>query len=129
MKIYFFNKVLFQGTPEECECFKNNFLDTLEKLDNEMKDTYPMKQTDTYETYFEALKILNPFVYDTLCYIKEGVGEYFIGFRFRKMGLVGTSVRVYADLETKMPKAYTLAFVFNIICFGLDMPHVWRYEE
>ena len=78
MKIYFFNKVLFQGTPEECECFKNNFLDTLEKLDNEMKDTYPMKQTDTYETYFEALKILNPFVYDTLCYIKEGVGEYFL---------------------------------------------------
>ena len=59
MKIVFFNKVLFDGTKEECEIFKSNLLDTLAKLDDELKDTYPMKQTDTYKTNFEALKNLN----------------------------------------------------------------------
>ena len=129
MKIAFFNKVIFEGTKEECESYKNHLLDTLAKLDDELKDTCPMKETDTYQSYFEALKNLNPFVYDTLCYIKEGVGDYFLEFRFRKMGLVGIGVRVYADLETKSPKIYTLAFIFNIICFELDIPHVWRFEE
>ncbi len=128
MKVIFFNKTIFEGTPEECESFKNNLLDTLAKLDDELKNTYPMKETDTYQSYFEALKNLNPFVYETLCFIKEGVGDYFLEFRFRKMSLVGIGVRVYADFETKKPKAYTLAFIFNIICFGLDMPHVWRIE-
>ena len=129
MKIIFFNKPLFEGTKEECETFKSNLLDTLIKLDDELKDTYPMKETDTCETYFEALKVLNPFVYDTLCYIKEGVGDYFLEYRFRRMGLTGVGVRVYADLETKRPKIYTLGFLYNIICFELDMPHVWRFEE
>ena len=129
MKIMFFNKAIFEGTAEECEAFKNNFLDTLVKLDDELKDTYPMKATDTYESYFEALKFLNPFVYDTLYYIKEGVGDYFLEYRFKRMGLAGISVRVYADLETKKPKVYTLGFIFNIISLGLDMPHVWRFSS
>ena len=129
MKIVFFNKELFEGTKEECETFKNNLLDTLTKLDDELMDTYPMKKTDTYQTYFEALKVLNPFVYDTLSDIKECVGDYFIEFRFRRMDLTGVGVRVYADFETKRSKIYTLGFIFNIICFQLDMPHVWRFEE
>lgn len=48
---------------------------TLGKLDDELKDTY-----------FEALK---SFVYETLSYFKEIVGDYFIEFDFRRMDLAG----------------------------------------
>lgn len=129
MKILFFNKVIFEGTPEECESFKNNLLDTLAKLDDELKDTYPMKQTDTAETYFESLKNLNPFIYDTLSYLKEKVGVYFVGFYFYKMNLAGVGIEVYDDFETKRKKTYALSFIFNTIVFELENQTFWKIEE
>lgn len=129
MRILFFDKVICEGTAEECEAFKSDLLDTLSKLDDELKDTYPMKETDTYQTYFEALKVLNPFAYETLSYLKEIAGDYFIEFRFRKMGLVGISMRVYADLETKRTKVYSLAFIYNIFAFDLTEVAIFKIEE
>ena len=129
MKIIFFDKVIFEGTEEECESFKKDLLDTLWKLHEELMDTYPMKQTDTYQTYFEALKTLNPFIYETLSYLKEMVGAYFIEFQFRHNDLVGVGIRVYADLETKRTKVYTLGFIFNTIALELRKQTIWKIEE
>ncbi|MBQ7956110.1 MAG: hypothetical protein IJ282_10225 [Lachnospiraceae bacterium] len=129
MKMVFFNKVLFEGTKEECEIFKSNLLDTLAKLDDELRDTYPMKQTDTYETYFEALKNLNPFIYETLCYLKNLIGDYFVEFQFLNMRLSGVNILVYTNLETKKTKIYTLGFVFNMIALGLRNQTIWKIEE
>lgn len=129
MKMVFFNKVLFEGTKEECEIFKINLLDTLAKLDDELRDTYPMKQTDTYETYFEALKNLNPFIYETLCYLKNLIGDYFVEFQFLNMRLSGVNILVYTNLETKKTKIYTLGFVFNMIALGLRNQTIWKIEE
>ena len=129
MKIIFFDKVLFEGTKEECEAFKKNFLDTLAKLDDELQDTYPMKETDTYESYFEALKILNPFVYEKLSFYKEWIGDCFMKYTFYKMRLASVGIRIYTNPERTKTKIYTLGFVFNIILFELDVPAVWRMEE
>ncbi len=129
MKIIFFDKVICEGTAEECNAFKKNLVRTLSKLDDELKDTYPMKATDTYQTYFEALKILNPFIYETLCYLKEIVGDYFIEFQFHHMDLQGVAIRVYADLETKKTKVYTLGFIFNTIVLELRKQTIWKIEK
>ena len=43
LKIIFFDKILFEGTKEECDIFKKNFVKTLSKLDDELRDTYAMK--------------------------------------------------------------------------------------
>lgn len=129
MKFILFDKVLFEGTNEECEKFRKDFLDMLWKLDGELKDTYPMKSTDTWETYFEALKVLNPFVHEKLSFIKEWLGVYFYEFYFYDMCLSGVSLMVYTDLETKKFKAYTLGFLFNTIVLELYVPRMWRVEE
>ena len=129
MKIIFFDKVIFEGTPEECEAFRKDFAKTLGKLDDELQNTYPKKKTDTDETYFEALKTLNPFVYETLCNIKEMVGEYFIGFRFWDTDLVGVKMLVYADLETKKLKVYALSHIYFMVALELRKHTVWRIEE
>ena len=129
MKIIFFDKVVCEGTKEECMVFKKNLLDMLIKLDEELMNTYPMKATDTYQTYFEALKILNPFIYETLSYFREIVGDYFIEFQFHHMDLVGISIRVYADLETKRTKVYTFGFIFNTIVLEIRKQTIWKIEE
>ena len=129
MKFILFDKVLFEGTNEECEKFRKDFLDMLWKLDGELKDTYPMKSTDTWETYFEALKVLNPFVHEKLSFFKEWLGEYFYKFYFYDMCLPSVSLMVYTDLETKKFKAYTLGFLFNTIVLELYVPRMWRIEE
>ena len=129
MKIIFFDKVIFEGTKDECDIFKRNLAKTLSKLDDELKDTYPMKQTDTDETYFESLKYLNSFIYETLSYFKEIVGDYFIGFYFYKMGLAGVGIEVYENLETRKKKTYALSFIFNIVVFGLENQTIWKIEE
>ena len=129
MKIIFFDKVVCEGTKEECETFRKDLLKTLSKLDDELKDTYPMKKTDTYDTYYESLKILNPFVYETLSYFKEKVGDYFIEFQFHHMDLQGISIRVYADLEARKTKVYTLGFIFNTIVLELRKQTIWKIEE
>ena len=129
MKIIFFDKVVCEGTKEECEAFRKNLIETLSRLDDELKDTYPPKQTDTWETYFEALKMLNPFVYETLSYFKECVGERFASFYFFNMGLAGVGMEVYENLETKKIKTYVLSYLFFILTFGLDAPQVWRVED
>lgn len=129
MKVIFFDKVIFEGTEEEYKIFRKNFLDTLWKLHEELKDTYPMKKTDTAETYFEALKVLNPFVYETLSYFKEITGDYFVSFYFYDMHLASVGIRVYADLETKRTKIYTLGFVFNTIALELRKQTIWKIEE
>lgn len=129
MKIIFFDKVLFEGTKEECEAFRKDFAKTLGKLDDEFQNTYPKKKTDTDETYFEALKTLNPFVYETLCSIKEMVGEYFIGFRFWDTDLVGVKMLVYADLETKKLKVYALSHIYFMVALELRKHTVWKIEE
>ena len=130
MKILFFEKVLFEGTAEECETFRQNFIDMLCKLDDELQDTYPMKKTDTNETYFEALKILNPYVHETISYIIELVGEYFVSLHFRApLSLARVHLRIYADLETKRTKMCALSYLFFITTFGLDVPTIWRIEE
>ena len=71
VKILFFNKVIFEGTEEECELFRKDLIKMLFKLDDELRDTYPMKKTDTYQMYYEALKTLNPFIYETLSYLQR----------------------------------------------------------
>lgn len=129
MRIIFFDKVIVEGTEEECENVRKGLIKTLCRLDDELKDTYPMKATDTWQTYFEALKALNPFVYETLSYFKEMVGDYFIEFQFHHMDLQGISIRVYTDLETKKTKVYTLGFIFNIIVLELRRQTIWKIEE
>lgn len=130
MKIIFFDKVLFEGTAEECEAYKQEWIKTLGRLDDELQDTYPMKQTDTNETYFEALKILNPYVHETISTIIERVGDYFVSLHFRSpMSLVTVSLRIYADLETKRTKMCALSFIYFILVFELDVPTIWRIEE
>ena len=130
MKIIFFDKVIFEGTAEECEACKQDWIKMLGRLDDELQDTYPMKATDTDETYFEALKVLNPFVYETISYIKELVGDYFVSLHFRSpMSLVTVSLRIYADLETKRTKMCALSFLYFILVFDLDVPTIWRIEE
>lgn len=129
MKIIFFDKVLFEGTAEECEAYKQEWIEMLGRLDDELRDTYPMKQTDTNETYFEALKVLNPFVYETLSSIKEMVGDYFIEFYFYRMDLAGVKMRIYADLETRKTKMCALSYIYFILVFDLDAPAIWRMEE
>lgn len=129
MKVIFFEKVIFEGTAEECENFRQEFINTLSKLDDELRDTYPMKKTDTYQTYFEALKTLNPFIYETLSYLKEMTGDYFIEFQFHHMDLVGVVMRIYADLESKRTKICALSFIWFIVVFGLEKPAIWRIEE
>ena len=88
-----------------------------------------MKKTDTYLTYFESLKTLNPFIYETLSYLKEIAGDYFIEFHFRHMDLTGVNIYVYTDLEKKKKKAYTLGFIFNIIALELRKQTIWKIEE
>ena len=129
MKIVFFNKVLFEGTKEECETFRKNLIKTLLRLDDELQDTYPMKKTDTYQTYYESLKTLNPFIYETLSYLKELVGDCFIEFQFHHMDLQGISIRVYDNLETKKTRVYTLGFIFNTIVLELRKQTIWKIEE
>ena len=129
MKIIFFDKVICEGTEEECNAFKKDLVKTLGKLDDELMDTYPMKKSDTYKTYFEALKTLNPFVYETLSYLKEIVGDYFIEFQFHHMDLAGISIRVYDDLETRKTRVYTLGFIFNTIVLELRKQTIWKMEE
>ena len=129
MKIVFFNKVLFEGTKKDCETFRKNLIKTLLQLDDELQDTYPMKKTDTYQTYYESLKILNPFVYETLSCLKKIVGDYFIEFQFHHMSLEGISIRVYTDLETKKTKVYTLGFIYNTIVLELNKQTIWKIEE
>jgi len=129
LKIIFFDKIIFEGTKEECEIFRGNLSKTLSKLDDELEDTYPMKQTDTDETYFESLKILNPFIYETLSYLKEIVGDYFIGFYFYKMGLAGVGIEVYENLETRKKKTYALSFIYFTIVFGLENQTIWKIED
>ena len=129
MKIIFFYKILFEGTKEECDIFKKNFVKTLSKLDDELRDTYAMKTNDTYQTYYESLKTLNPFIYETLSYLKELVGDYFIEFQFHHMDLQGISIRVYDNLETKKTRVYTLGFIFNTIVLELRKQTIWKIEE
>lgn len=129
MKIIFFDKVIFEGTAEECEAYKQEWIKTLGRLDDELQDTYPMKATDTNQTYFEALKILNPFVYETLSSIKEMVGDHFIEFYFYRMDLAGVKMRIYADLETRKTKMCALSYIYFILVFELDVPAIWRIEE
>lgn len=129
MKIKLFEKVICEGTAEECEAFKKNLVHTLWKLDDELKDTYSMKKTDTEQTYFDALKTLNPFVYETLSYFKEIAGEYFVKFIFRYNDLVGVGIRVYADLETKRTKIYSFGYIHNIIVLKLRKQTIWKIEE
>jgi len=129
MKIIFFDKVIFEGTEEECNAFKKNLIKTLSKLDDELKDTYPMKKTDTYLTYFESLKTLNLFIYETLSYFRDIVGDYFIEFQFHQMDLQGISIRVYSDIETKKTKVYTLGYIFNIIVLEIRKQTIWKIEE
>ena len=129
MKIIFFDKILFEGTKEECDIFKKNFVKTLSKLDDELRDTYAMKTNDTYQTYYESLKTLNPFIYETLSYLKELVGDYFIEFQFHHMDLQGISIRVYDNLETKKTRVYTLGFIFNTIVLELRKQTIWKIEE
>ena len=88
-----------------------------------------MKATDTYQTYYDSLKTLNPFIYETLSDLKEIVGDYFIEFQFHHMDLQGISIRVYTDLETKNTKVYTLGFIFNTIVLELRKQTIWRIEE
>lgn len=129
MKIILFEKVICEGTAEECEAFKKKLVHTLWKLDDELKDTYSMKKTDTEQTYFDALKTLNPFVYETLSYFKEIAGEYFVKFIFHYNDLVGVGIRVYADIETKRTKIYSFGYIHNIIVLELRKQTIWKIEE
>ena len=130
MKIIFFDKVIFEGTAEECQAYKQEWSEMLGRLDDELRDTYPMKRADTNETYFEALKILNPYVHETISYIIELVGDYFVSLHFRApLSLASVRLRIYADLETKRTKMCALSFLYLIVTFDLDVPYIWRMEE
>ena len=77
----------------------------------------------------ESLKTLNPFIYETLSYLKELVGDYFIEFQFHHMDLQGISIRVYDNLETKRTRVYTLGFIFNTIFLEIRKQTIWKIEE
>ena len=129
MKIIFFDKVIFEGTEEECKAFKKDLLKMLAKLGDELEDTYPIKETDTYEAYFEALKTLNPFVYETLSYLKEIAGDYFIEFQFLRMSLAGVGMWVYDNLAPEKRRIYMLGHIWLIIAWGQKNQTIWKIEE
>ena len=68
MKLIFFDKVLCEGTPEECMSFKKALLKRIHKLDKELKESPVEKGA---EVIFETLEFINPAAYETLCYVKE----------------------------------------------------------
>ena len=128
MKITFFDKVVFEGPKEEGKAFIQSILDNLDRLEEEIKDTYPMKATDTDETYYESLQFLNPFIYDTLNRYRDLAGEYFKEFHFYRMNLQGFNLRVYANPEKTKTKMISFGHIYLAILFDLPRQTFWKVE-
>lgn len=126
MKLIFFDKVLCEGTPEECMSFKKALLKRIHKLDKELKESPVEKGA---KVIFETLEYINPAAYETLCYVKELIGAYFIEYEFFRMSLPGVAVQVYEDLETKQRRGYFLGHILIMILQDEKGQTIWRVEE
>ena len=126
MKLIFFGKVLCEGTPEECLQFKKNLLKKIHGLDEELR-AIPVEKDS--KVIFETLEFINPTAYETLSYIKELIGEYFIEYQFLRMSLPGVVVEVYEDLETKQKRGYFLGHILIIILQDEKGQTIWKVEE
>lgn len=129
MKLILFNKVIFEGTKEECNAYKKEMTNRLMRFSDELDNTFPIRKNDTWETYYEALKVLNPFVYETITWYKDVVGENFVAFSFRRGDMVGLGIW-YRDFENpKRVRFRDFGFIFNAIVLEITKQDFWRVEE
>lgn len=129
MRLILFNKVIFEGTKEGCEAFRIDLIKTLHRMGDELEKIYPNKRIGTHEEYFEELKTLNPFVYETLSYFKEVAGEYLVNIYFDHIDLIGVRIWVYDDLEAKTKRGYSFAKILLTISLGRRKQNFWKIEE
>ena len=64
MKLIFFDKVVGEGTPEECMNRKKELLKKLRTLDKVLRETPVEKDS---QVIFETLEFINPAAYEMLC--------------------------------------------------------------
>ncbi len=126
MKILFFDKVVCEGTPEECMTYKKALLKKSEALHKAFQETPVEKDT---QVTFETLEAINPTAYEILCYFKELIGEPFIEYQFVRMCLPGVVVWVKDELSPNQRRAYILGHIFHIILMDERGWKIWRIEE
>lgn len=126
MKLIFFDKVVCEGTPEECMNRKKDLLKKLRALDKALKET-PW-ENDSQVT-LETLEPINLTAYEILRYFKELIGETFIEYQFLRMSLPGVVALVRDDSSPDQKRAYFLGHIFLNILMDDKRQTVWRIEE
>jgi len=126
MKLIFFDKVVGEGTPEECMNRKKELLKKLRTLDKVLRETPVEKDS---QVIFETLEFINPAAYEMLCDFKELIGETFIEYQFVRMCLPGVLVWVQDDLAPNQRRTYILGHIFHIILMDERGWKIWRIEE
>ena len=126
MKILFFDKVVCEGTPEECMTYKKALLKKSKALHKAFQETPVEKETPVT---FEALESINPAAYEILRYFKELIGEPFIEYRFIRMSLPGVVAWVRDDCSSNQRRGHILGHIFLNILTDDKRQTVWRIEE
>lgn len=126
MKLIFFDKVVGDGTPEECRNRKKEILKKLNNLDKALRESPVEKDTPVT---FEALESINPTAYEILCYFKELIGEPFIEYQFIRMSLPGVVAWVRDDRSPNQRRGHILGHIFLNILTDDKRQTVWRIEE
>lgn len=126
MKILFFDKVVYEGTPEECKNYKKALLKKSEALHKAFRETPIEKDT---QVTFETLESINPTAYEILCYFKELIGEPFIEYQFIRMSLPGVVAWVRDDSSPNQRRGHILGHIFLNILTDDKRQTVWCIEE
>ena len=126
MKLIFFDKVVCEGTPEECMTYKKALLKKSKALHKAFQETPVEKETPVT---FESLESINPAAYEILCYFKELIGEPFIEYRFIRMSLPGVVAWVRDDRSPNQRRGHILGHIFLNILTDDKRQTVWRIEE
>lgn len=126
MKIIFFDKVVCEGTPEECMNYKKTLLKKAEALYRALKETPCEKDS---QVILETLEFINPAAYEILCYFKELIGEPFIEYQFFRMSLPGVVAWVRDDLSPNQRRGHILGHIFLNIIRDEKKQTIWRIEE
>jgi hypothetical protein len=126
MKLILFDKVVGEGTPEECRNRKKEILKKLRDLGKALKET--PDEGDSQVT-FETLESINPTAYEILRYFKELIGENFIEYQFLRMGLPGVVAWVRDASSTNKKWGHILGHIFLQILTDNSPQKVWRIEE
>ena len=126
MKLILFDKVVGEGTPEECKNRKKELLKKLKNLDKALKET--PGEGDSLVT-LETLESINPTAYEILRYFIELIGENFIEYQFLQMGLPGVVAWVRDDSSPNKKWGHILGHIFLQILTDNSPQKVWRIEE